>query len=162
MALYGENRDVLLINSINRELLNNIITQQVGYYKYILGKNKPNLYGETLTKYLTDPVLINCLIARTDQRWGTVDGLLDTDRDLDFAFLRQDLVDISLVPEIGDVILYHNNYFEVTGLIENQLFLGKKPEYSYSDGLSRYGSSISIICKGKLKPADQLGISIER
>ncbi len=33
MALFGTSRDVLLINSINREFINNITTQQVGYYK---------------------------------------------------------------------------------------------------------------------------------
>ena len=36
MSLFGEARDISLFRHINRELINNIIEQQVGYYKIIL------------------------------------------------------------------------------------------------------------------------------
>ena len=40
MALYGANRDISLFRHLNRELLNNIIEQKVGYYKIILDNKK--------------------------------------------------------------------------------------------------------------------------
>jgi hypothetical protein len=83
-------------------------------------------------------------------------------RTLDFAFFRQDLVDKALVPEVGDAIFYYENYYEIDGITENQYFVGKIPEYSYSEGLNNYGSSISIICSTHLVPADKLGITKER
>jgi hypothetical protein len=83
-------------------------------------------------------------------------------RTLDFAFFRQDLVDKALVPEVGDAIFYYENYYEIDGITENQYFVGKIPEYSYSEGLNSYGSSISIICSTHLVPADKLGITKER
>jgi hypothetical protein len=162
MALFGRNRDVCLINKINNELVNNIISQQIGYYKYILGKNTTNIYGETTDKYLTDPVLINCLITRNDQSWSSDDLGPDVNRPLSFAFIKENLKLIQLVPEIGDIILYLNSFYEVNTIKENQLFVGKDPDYPYSEGLEQFGSSISIICDAHLIPADKLGISLER
>jgi hypothetical protein len=64
MALYGANRDISLFRHLNRELLNNIIEQKIGYYKIILDRTPSNVYGEATKKYYYDPVLINCLIDR--------------------------------------------------------------------------------------------------
>ena len=163
MALFGRNRDVLLINSINRELLPDIITQQVGYYKVSLGASTTNMYGEATDKFLSDPVLLNCLITRGDQTWDAANGYgPDINRTITFAFFLQDLKDQQVLPEVGDIIFWYENYYEVDGITENQYFVGKIPEYSYSTGLNNYGSSISIICNTHLVPADKLGISIER
>lgn len=162
MALFGRQRDVLLINSINRELLPDIITQQVGYYKVTLGASQTNMYGEAVNKFFSEPALINCLITRGEQIWSTDAYGPDVNRALSFAFFQQDLRDLELVPEVGDVIFYYENYYEVDGTIENQYFVGKIPEYAYSDGINQFGSSISIVCSTHLVPADKLGITKER
>lgn len=162
MALFGRQRDVLLINSINRELLPDIITQQVGYYKVTLGASQTNMYGEAVDKFLSEPALLNCLITRGEQIWSTDAYGPDVNRALSFAFFQQDLRDLELVPEVGDVIFYYENYYEVDGTVENQYFVGKIPEYSYSEGLNQFGSSISIVCSTHLVPADKLGITKER
>lgn len=162
MALFGRSRDILLFNSVNRELLPDIITQQIGYYRVSLESSTTNMYGESTSKYLSEPALLNCLITRGEQTWSSDEWGPDVNRTLEFAFFRQDLVDLELVPEVGDYIFYYENYYEVDGVKENQYFVGKIPEYSYSEGLQNYGSSISIICSGHLVPADKLGISIER
>ena len=65
MAMFGRSRDVSLIRHVNRELINNIITQQVGYYKYKLAATNTNIYGEGPEKYFTDPVLILSLINKS-------------------------------------------------------------------------------------------------
>jgi hypothetical protein len=162
MALFGKNRDISLFTSVNRELLGNIITQQVGYYKITLGASKTNMYGEAVNKFVHEPVLLNCLITRGDQTWNSNEWGPDVTRTLDFAFYRQDLVDKALVPEVGDAIFYYENYYEIDAIAENQYFAGKIPEYSYSEGLNQFGSSISIICSTHLVPADKLGITKER
>lgn len=163
MALFGNQRDILLINSINRELLPDIITQQVGYYKVQLTESTTNIYGESTNKFVTGPTLLNCLITRGDQAWSAADGFgPDLDRTVSFAFFLEDLKDLEILPEVGDVIFWYENYYEVDGVVDNQYFVGKIPEYSYSDGLDNYGSSISLVCSTHLVPADKLGISIER
>ena len=162
MALFGRQRDIHLFNTVNRELLGDVITQQVGYYKITVGASKTNMYGESMDKFVHEPVLLNCLITRGEQTWNSDEWGPDITRALDFAFLRQDLVDIELVPQVGDAIFYYENYYEIDGIVENQYFVGKIPEYSYSEGMNNFGSSISIICNTHLVPADKIGISKER
>lgn len=161
MSLFGTNRDVSLIRHLNRELINNIIEQQVGYYKIDLAKTTSNMYGESNgQKIFYNPVLVNCLIERTPQTWSTDSMGPDVNQDLTIRFLRDDLAGYELsvelpeggkgfaygiVPEVGDIMLWNENYYEVDGIIENQLFVGKDPSYSYSDDNKDFGSSLSII-----------------
>ena len=162
MALFGRSRDVLLINSINRELLPNIVTQQVGYYKFTLGASTTNMYGESTYKFFSEPTLLNCLNERQDPTWTSDTFGPDTSQMLTVAFFREDLADVAITPEVGDIIFYYENYYEVDAVLENQYFVGKVPDYAYSEGLDQYGSSISIACTAHLVPADKLGITKER
>jgi hypothetical protein len=50
-----------------------------------------------------------------------------------FKFLRDDLVDASLVPEVGDFIMWQNGYWEIDSTNANQYFVGKNPSYPYKD-----------------------------
>ena len=143
MALFGGSRDISLFRHINKELINNIIQQSVGYYKINLDKTSSNLYGESLTKSYNDPVLVNCLIERTPPTWSETEFGSDITQDITIRFLRDILVDINLVPEVGDVVLWQEDYYEVDGTVENQLVVGKDPSYSYSQDTNDFGSSIS-------------------
>ena len=65
--LFGSNRDFNLLVNINRELLKDIIEQEIGYYKLSLDDTQANIYGESLEKVYLNPVKLNCLITRGDQ-----------------------------------------------------------------------------------------------
>jgi hypothetical protein len=163
MALFGRDRDISLFRHMSRELMADIITQQIGYYKYDLGKTVTNMYGEAADgRYYIGPVLLNCLIELTDQTFTPTDFGPDFSRTLKFRFLRDDLVESNVVPELGDIIMYNEGYYEVEQSVENQFFVGKDPDYSYSEGLNRFGSSISIIVSTHYVPADQVNITNER
>ena len=166
MAMFGRARDVSLFRHVNRELINNIVTQQIGYYKYKLEATDVNLYGEGTEKYFTDPILLNCLITRGDQVWTDPDIGSDFGPDevrtVGFNFLRDDLTAASVIPEVGDVIMYYEGYYEVDTVVSNELFVGKNPNYAYSTGLDDFGWSVSIKCETHYIPADKLGITKER
>jgi hypothetical protein len=178
MSLFGTARDASLVRHIGRELVNNIIEQQVGYYKLDLSKTTTNMYGESNgSKIYYDPVLVNCIIERTPQTWSTDSFGPDVKQDLTVRFLRDDLAGIDLsielpeggkgfaygiVPEVGDVMVWQNNYYEVDGTIENQLFVGKDPNYSYSTDNDNFGSSISIIVNAHYTRIEKLGIEKDR
>lgn len=147
---------------MNRELLRDIITQEVGYYMLKIKESATNIYGEAAEKYYDGPTLLQCLVTRQDQEWSVGDFGVDVSRNLKFAFLRDDLTDLQLVPKVGDIVLYLDNYFAVDSVIENQLFVGKDPSYPYSQGLGEFGTSLSIICETHLMPADKVQISQER
>lgn len=121
------------------------------------------MYGEATDKFFTGPALLNCIITRGDQDWDAANGFgPDLNRTVSFAFFLEDLKDLQILPEVGDIIFWYENYYEIDGVVDNQYFVGKIPEYAYSEGLQNYGSSISVICSTHLVPADKLGISIER
>jgi hypothetical protein len=167
MALFGGARDISLFRNLNRELLGDIITQQIAYYKYDYGKNKVNIYGEAIDKYFFTPVLLNCLIQRNDQIWGSSDLGPNITRTMTFNLFRDDLKDAQVVPEVGDIVMWYESFFELDNIQENQLFSGKSEEYPYSPnplnpGLENFGSSISIICQGQLIPSDKYSLTKAR
>ena len=161
MALYGGQRDVALFRNVNRELLKNIITQEIAYYKIGLTETTVNLYGESSEKFYNDPVLLTCLITRGDQSYNDDDFGPDVKRNVSFALLRDDLVDLGLVPEDGDIISWQESYYEIHQIVENQLVLGKSEQYNMTN-LSNFGSSLSIICNAHLTRAEKVGINRQR
>ena len=131
MALFGRQRDINLFTTINRELLGDVITQQIAYYKFQLEQTVTNIYGEAPSgRFYKEPVLLNCLIDRSDQEFPEDGNTVDFDWKIDFKFLREDLKDAVVVPEVGDVIMYYNNYYEVDDTNANQYILGKNPSYN--------------------------------
>jgi len=168
MALFGQARDNSVFRHINRELLRNVITQQVALYKVNIEKTSTNMYGEVTGKrFFSEPLLINCLIKRTDPNFEQTDLGSDYKRTNTFSFLRDDLVEANFKPESGDIIMYYNDYYEIEQSFDNQLFVGKDPDYPYSDNplnpdLDQFGYSVSINCVAHYIPADKLGITKER
>ena len=181
MALFGAERDISLFRHINRELMGDIITQQCSFYKFKIEETKINLYGEAAEeKYYMGPVLLNCLVERRDQEYPETDLGTDFAWGATFKFLRDDLLDknkdfnidtdlygADLVPEVGDIIMYNEGYYEVDNIISNQYFAGKNPDYPnevnpLNPGLENFGSSISVICEAHYVPADKVGITQER
>jgi hypothetical protein len=168
MALFGSSRDMSMFRNINRELLGDIITQQCSFYKFKLNETDVNIYGEaSQEKYYSGPLILNCLIDRLDQQYGDTPYGVDFNWEVQFAFLTDDLVQAKLIPEVGDIVLYNEGYYEINTIIKNQLFVGKNPDYPnevnpLNPGLSNFGYDVSVIVKTHYVPADKLGISFER
>jgi hypothetical protein len=168
MALFGTQRDVSLFRHLNRELLWDIITQQCVFYQLKTAKTKVNIYGEAAgARYYEEPVLLNMLVERGDFSSPTDDFGVTTDRPMTFRFFRDDLVDANVVPEVGDIVMWYESYWEIDNVNDNQLFVGKDPRYPYDEnplnpGLENFGSNISIICTAHYVPADKVQITRER
>ena len=158
MALFGGSRDISLFNSLSTELINDIIQTEIGYYKFVLEQTSVNVYGESTGKMYYEPVRIACLIQREDQTWTSDDFGLDVDQILNFRFLKEGLKDINLVPEVGDIVLFRNNFYETDGKIENQLILGKDPDYVISTGANDFGNSHSVILRTHLSRVEKLNL----
>ncbi len=157
--LFGTNRDFDLLVNINRELLKDVVEQSVLYYKLSLEDTLSNLYGESLTKNWMEPLKLNCLITRGDQVITTDDFGPDLSREASFAFIRQDLEDVQVVPEVGDILMWHEDYYEVDTVRENQLFVGRDKTYNLSQYGSRFGSSLSIIVDCHQTRRERTGIT---
>jgi len=162
MAMFGSTRDVATFKIFTRELVEDIVSQEVGYYKIMLSDTPVNIYGEAVTKYFIGPVLIPVLIVRGDYNRINSDYGPDTERDVDFRFFKDHLIEANVVPEVGDVVMYNEVYYEVNNVNENQQILGKDPDYTYSNGAAGFGQSYSIIVTGHYTSPDKLGITQER
>ena len=168
MALFGRQRDINLFTTIARELVGDVITQQCAFYKYRLDQTTINIYGEAAEdKYFEGPVLFNCLVERGDEQYPESDMGVDFQWSVVFKFLRDDLVEAQTVPEVGDIILYNEGYYEVDNTNANQYLFGKNPDYPNSvnplnPGLEQFGANFSIVCKTHYVPGDKLGINKQR
>jgi len=160
--LFGSVKDFNLYTGIARELIGNVIEQEILYYKFSLDNTQVNIYGEGMEKVFWTPVKLNCLITRGDQVITDDDFGPDLTRESSFAFIRQDLVDVNVVPEVGDILMWHEDFYEVGTVRENQLFLGRDKSYNLADYGSRFGSSVSLILDCHLTRADKLGITRQR
>ena len=160
--IFGSQRDFALLVNINRELLSDVVEQEILYYKMSLEQTQANIYGEATDKVFWSPVKLNCLIKRGYQQTTVDDFGQNNNHDVEFAFLRQDLKDVNTFPEVGDIIMWHEDYYEVDNTTENQLFLGKDENYALTTYGPDFGGTLSIICITHLTRADKVGIAKQR
>jgi len=106
-------RDLDVFQRVNKELIGDlrlgkdgIINQQVVLYKV--------------------SVQDTCLVDAEDFDWNTDEFGPDDQQNASFHILRQTLIDLSLVPEIGDVFEWNWAYFEINSINENQLIGGQQ------------------------------------
>tara|TARA_R110000823_G_scaffold177457_3_gene310044 strand:- start:197 stop:742 length:546 start_codon:yes stop_codon:yes gene_type:complete len=158
MALFGKSRDIGLFHTINSELLKDIIQTEVAYYKFALEQTIANVYGEAPSKNYYEPMKIACLINREDQSWSSDNFGSDVNLLHGFSFLKNELKNINLIPEVGDIILFGNNFFEVDSKIENQLFMGRNPDYALSTETIHHGDSFSVLLNTHISRVEKLNL----
>ena len=158
MALFGGSRDINLFHTVNSELINDIIQTEIAYYKFALEQTKVNVYGEAPGKNYFEPMKIACLINREDQSWSSDNFGSDINQVINFRFLKEELREISLVPEVGDLILFRYNFYETDTRIENELILGRDPDYAISEETTNFGDSFSILINSHISRVEKLNL----
>ena len=116
------------------------------------------MYGVAPGKNYYEPLKIACLINRTDQAWSSDQFGSDINQIIQFSFLKDELKEINLIPEVGDLLLFRNNFYETDGKIENQLILGRDPDYAISTETTNFGDSFSIILNTHISRVEKLNL----
>jgi len=124
--------DLNVFERVNKELIGDlktgkdgIINQQVVLYKVSVQDTNTNMYGEAAGgKRWKDGVKFACLVDAEDFDYNVDEFSVDEQQNATFNILRQTLIDLSLIPEVGDVLEWNWAYFEITGINENQLIGG--------------------------------------
>ena len=120
-----------LMNSMNEELIDEIVGQSVDIYKVNVENTEENIYGESTTKYYDVGFRVNCLIQFeteiTQDEFGP-----DIDSNIEMYFQRENLSSgsINFFPEIGDIVDWNDKYWEIDGVREPQLVAGH-PDYKH-------------------------------
>jgi hypothetical protein len=147
-------KDIDTFDKFNKELIGDISTgkdgiiyQPVVIYKISAVDTEINMYGESSAgKVFKDGVEISSLVTADDQTTTTDEFGPDVQQTALFSFIRQSLVDISYVVEIGDIIEWNTGYWEISSISENQL-IGGQSDYNHS-----------VVCNAYLQRMSSLNI----
>jgi hypothetical protein len=148
MPLFHGQRDASLINKLTTELIVDIVDTEVGLYKLSIQDTKTNIYNESDRKVYYAPIKIPALIDYQQKNYEGTDFGQDYTQLCTFAFIREFLKEIRTLIEVGDVIEYNGEWWEIDGVQENQFFGGKNPDYSFSS--EKWGYNVSIIANSHL------------
>lgn len=122
--LFNRRRDLLYFNYLNDELLNRIIQTPIIIYK-ISTETESNIYGESSQKVYTRGIKIGVLVTQEDQSTDASEGFGPIiNQTITVAFHREMIASKGYYPEVGDILEWNEAYWEINGIVENQLIGG--------------------------------------
>ena len=123
---FVSDRDNLIIDQFNKELIEDVIGQTCTIYKINAYNTKTNIYGESVGggKNYNVGVQLPCIITASDIDWNVDLFGPDSGQNVTFAFLRNMLIEKCVLPEVGDIIDWNYAYFEINSINENKLLGG--------------------------------------
>ena len=161
MALFGSARDASLVRTVNRELINNLIDTEIGFYKLSLEDTQSNMYDEADNKVYYSPMRINCLVQKDEKTTIGEDSGFDMTRTGVFGFIRDDLKDKNIVIEEGDCLEWDNEFYEIDSVGSSQYFSGRNPTTDLGFTLGdrdEFGLSVAVICQAHVTRRNRLNI----
>lgn len=143
--------------------MHRIISIEIAYYKLSLRDTNLTLYQESSNKAYFDPIRLFCLVNKEDFTMDEIPDInITTNQLVTFSFLRDDLKDIELVAEVGDIIKFDERYFEVDNVSMNQYWAGRNPDtlpITTEGRVDRgFGYNIGIQVKAHMTRVSQLNL----
>jgi len=119
-------KEIKFIDSVNEELIDEIVGQSVDIYKVNIDNTDENMYGESTTKYYDVGFRVNCLILFDEPTIEQSEFGADENSSIEMYFQRNNLSSGSLnfYPEMGDVVDWNEHYWEINSPTEPQLIAG--------------------------------------
>ena len=135
-----------LINQMNEELIDEIVGQSVDIYKVNVERTEDNLYGESTAKYYDIGFRVNCLIEYTEPEIIQDEFGADLNSSIEMFFQRENLSSGSLnfYPEVGDIVNWNDQYWEINSVVEPQLIAGHQ-NYKHSINAKAHRSKLSSL-----------------
>jgi hypothetical protein len=146
---YFSQRDLNLVNSLNAELMGDIVEVLIQVFKISPTETKTNIYGETSAetgKWYMPAIQISSLVERADMTAEYDDFGPSRNQDYVFKMREKMLKQVNFYPEIGDIVLFNDRYYEIDNVVQEQL-LGGQPDKSHS-----------IICNGHYTKITSLNV----
>ena len=117
-------KEIDLIDSMNEELIDEIVGQTVDIYKITVENTDDNIYGESTTKYYDQGFRVNCLIQFDEPEVNLDEFGTDVNVTMEMYFHRTTLKEANFYPEVGDIVDWNGFYWEMNGITEPQLVAG--------------------------------------
>jgi len=125
MPRFALDRDIRFFEGISRELVDAVIETTVVLFKLAIEDISTNLYGESLNKTYYQGTECSAVIERDDSSISYEGFGPDSGQNVEFRFNRFTLKDKEFYPEIGDIIMHNDAYFEINNVREDQLIGGQ-------------------------------------
>ena len=125
---YFSQRDLNMINSLNGELMGDIIENLIQIYKICPNETKTNIYGETSSesgKWYFPAIQISALIERSDMEAEYDDFGPNRSQNYLFKMREKMLQQLEFYPEIGDIVFFNDRYYEIDNVVSEQLLGGQ-------------------------------------
>ncbi len=140
-------RDMGFMNSLNGELMSDIIQTEVTVYKMVADVTTTNIYGESkasIGKTYYPGIEITALIDRAEIATDADDFGPDRKQNVVFKFREKMLKEINFFPQTGDLVLFNERYHEIDNIVQEQ-FLGGIDDKSFSIIVNTHYSRLSAI-----------------
>lgn len=131
MPRFVTERDFQFFQHINKEIIIDVVDVPVTLYKIILDNVSVNIYGEATNKARYKGIQLHALVKYPKTDADSTDFGFDVNQNVEFRFQRKMLQDVEVYPEVGDVVAYNENFYEIDNTQESQLIAGK-PQYNQS------------------------------
>ena len=119
-------REIAFINQVNKELLQQVIGQDVNYYAISVEKSRAHkLYNEAVKKVWSPPVKVNALVLWDNPSTASTAQGLDAKYNCDVYFHTTELNERNVLPKEGDFVEFGQVFFEITSVTQPQIVFGQ-------------------------------------
>tara|TARA_B110000259_G_scaffold111210_1_gene127054 strand:+ start:170 stop:730 length:561 start_codon:yes stop_codon:yes gene_type:complete len=181
MPKFFNARDLDFIKTISEEIVDYVVEQAIVLFKVSVGETKTNLYGESLGKVWHAPATLMAIVDREPQNVVYEGFGADKQQAVEFRFNRERIREISYAvpklrdingtlipadaiqntehgyPEIGDIILFDETYYEIDNVRESAL-IGGQPEIYDKENNTFNNTRMQLIATGFMVRRSQVQI----
>lgn len=179
MPIFGRGRDRQLIKHFSQEVLQDILDTPVIIYKPYVTRTNTNLYGEGTNgdKNYRPGVTLHAAINREDQEWTNNDFGVDIIQKGTFSFLNEHIWNVAadgneeedgFAIEIGDLIYYDTQYWEIDTTNKNQYLLGRNQnvlsgdgaDFGFANETQMHGESLSTVAQAHITRRSRINVEV--
>lgn len=134
MQLFLRQKDLDLFNTMVKHLVDDVIETSVKLYKLAINSMEvDDLYGDSLDKVYYNPIVIYGLIEHSDESMDNTEVGVDSAQTIVANFQRESLRTADVYPEVGDILEWNDNYYEINNINENKIMAGQQEQnYNYT------------------------------
>ena len=129
MPIFYRERDINTLRLISKELVQKVIDTEVVYFKINTEQTQINIYGQAVKgskggKKIYPAIKLHALIQHEKQVYEYIESIRVV-RNIRFKFLISTLTDHNVYPQIGDIIGWSRQYYQITSVTQQQLIAGQ-------------------------------------
>ncbi|HEU5118178.1 MAG TPA: hypothetical protein VFT74_16290 [Isosphaeraceae bacterium] len=124
--LFVTDREINFINSIQRELVQHVVVQEVKYYAILEDRTRAHsLYNEAVKKVWSPPVSINARVLWENPEEKSTNLGSDSTYRAEVYFHTRELQERNVEPKQGDFIEFGEVFFEIASVTRPDIIFGQ-------------------------------------